>query len=94
MIRQFREVLGEKNVDLTVRTFDKELSQAILLSMRNVQSPTVLRESGLPSELGADIAWTFELHPPEYGRRMCDRRVGTRRVARRSSVLIIRSGGL
>ena len=41
-----------------------------LLIMRNEESRAVLKESGLPSELGADTAWTFEPHPPEYGQRI------------------------
>ena len=38
--------------------------------MRNEESRSLLRELGLPSELGTGTAWTFEPHPPEYGRRM------------------------
>jgi len=41
-----------------------------LLVMRNEESRTVLKRLGLSSELGADTAWTFEPHPPEYGRRV------------------------
>lgn len=41
-----------------------------LLIMRNEESRAVLSELGLPSELGADTAWTFEPYPPEYGRRV------------------------
>ena len=41
-----------------------------LLIMRNEESREVLKELGLPSELGADTAWTFEPHPPEYGRQI------------------------
>lgn len=40
-----------------------------LLIMRNEESRVVLKELGLASELGADTAWTFEPHPPEYGQR-------------------------
>jgi polysaccharide pyruvyl transferase WcaK-like protein len=35
---------------------------------RNEESRTVLRELGVPTELGTDTAWTFEPRPPEYGR--------------------------
>jgi polysaccharide pyruvyl transferase WcaK-like protein len=34
---------------------------------RNEESRTVLRELGVPTELGTDTAWTFEPKPPEYG---------------------------
>ncbi|HEV2299407.1 MAG TPA: polysaccharide pyruvyl transferase family protein [Candidatus Acidoferrales bacterium] len=156
MVRQFRRVLGEKNVHLSVLTFDPELSRGYfgdaaqikfpdifppflyrevpqhdglvaclgatfsktfanataaymigalgiasakkkisvayggdagrtdrvvagmcrrycgqsLLIMRNEESRAILGELGLASELGADTAWTFEPHPPEYGRQV------------------------
>jgi polysaccharide pyruvyl transferase WcaK-like protein len=34
---------------------------------RNDESRTVLRELGVPTELGTDTAWTFEPCPAEYG---------------------------
>ena len=37
---------------------------------RNNESRTVLRELGVPTELGTDTAWTFEPLPPEQGRKM------------------------
>ena len=40
-----------------------------LIITRNVESRTVLRELGVPTELGTDTAWTFEPHPPEFGRK-------------------------
>jgi polysaccharide pyruvyl transferase WcaK-like protein len=36
---------------------------------RNEESRTVLRELGVPTELGTDTAWTFEPLPAEYGRK-------------------------
>jgi polysaccharide pyruvyl transferase WcaK-like protein len=33
---------------------------------RNEESRSVLRELGVPTELGTDTAWTFEPRPPEY----------------------------
>jgi polysaccharide pyruvyl transferase WcaK-like protein len=42
--------------------------QSLILT-RNEASQTVLSELGIPSELGADSAWTFEPHGPEVGRR-------------------------
>ena len=37
---------------------------------RNEESRTVLRELGVPTELGTDTAWTFEPRPPEYGQNV------------------------
>jgi polysaccharide pyruvyl transferase WcaK-like protein len=42
---------------------------------RNEESRGVLRELGVPTELGTDTAWTFEPRPPEYGRGVL-RKVG------------------
>src|ERR1700758_4770878 len=41
-----------------------------LIITRNVESRTVLRELGVPTELGTDTAWTFEPLPPEYGQNV------------------------
>jgi polysaccharide pyruvyl transferase WcaK-like protein len=43
--------------------------QNSLVITRNEESRTVLRELGVPTELGTDTAWTFEPHPAEYGRK-------------------------
>jgi polysaccharide pyruvyl transferase WcaK-like protein len=40
-----------------------------LIITRNEESQAVLSKLGVASELGTDTAWTFEPHPPEYGRR-------------------------
>ncbi|MGA8761757.1 MAG: polysaccharide pyruvyl transferase family protein [Candidatus Sulfotelmatobacter sp.] len=37
---------------------------------RNEESRGVLRELGVPTELGTDTAWTFEPRPAEYGQRV------------------------
>jgi polysaccharide pyruvyl transferase WcaK-like protein len=42
---------------------------------RNEESRTVLRDLGVPTELGTDTAWTFEPRPPEYGQSVL-RKVG------------------
>ena len=42
---------------------------------RNEESRTVLRELGVPTELGTDTAWTFEPRPPEYAQTVL-RQVG------------------
>jgi polysaccharide pyruvyl transferase WcaK-like protein len=38
-----------------------------LVITRNEESRTILRELGVPTEIGTDTAWTFEPQPPEYG---------------------------
>src|ERR1700693_344938 len=38
-----------------------------LVITRNEESRTVLRELGVPTELGTDTAWTFEPNPAEFG---------------------------
>jgi len=40
-----------------------------LILTRNEESQAILSKLGVPTELGTDTAWTFEPHPPEYGRR-------------------------
>lgn len=46
-----------------------------LIITRNEESRTLLRNLGVPTELGTDTAWTFEPRPPEYGQRVL-RQVG------------------
>jgi polysaccharide pyruvyl transferase WcaK-like protein len=41
-----------------------------LIITRNEESRTILRELGVPTELGTDTAWTFEPLPTEYGQRV------------------------
>jgi len=38
-----------------------------LVITRNEESRTLLRQLGVPTELGTDTAWTFEPRPAEYG---------------------------
>jgi polysaccharide pyruvyl transferase WcaK-like protein len=52
-----------------------------LIITRNVESRTVLRELGVPTELGTDTAWTFEPLPSDYGRQVL-RKVGWDEKAR------------
>jgi polysaccharide pyruvyl transferase WcaK-like protein len=40
-----------------------------LIITRNEESRTVLRDLGVPTQLGTDTAWTFEPLPAEYGRK-------------------------
>ena len=41
-----------------------------LIITRNVESRTLLRELGVPTELGTDTAWTFEPLPADFGRKV------------------------
>jgi len=56
-----------------------------LIITRNVESRSLLRELGVPTELGTDTAWTFEPVPPDYGRKVL-REVGW---DERSRVLVV-----
>jgi len=40
-----------------------------LVITRSLESQQLLGKLGVPNELGADTAWTFESHPPEYARK-------------------------
>ena len=40
-----------------------------LVITRSPESQTLLGKLGIPTELGTDTAWTFEPHPPDYGRK-------------------------
>jgi polysaccharide pyruvyl transferase WcaK-like protein len=40
-----------------------------LVITRSLESQQLLGSLGVPNELGADTAWTFEAHPPEYARQ-------------------------
>ena len=40
-----------------------------LVITRNEESQKLLSSLGIPTELGTDTAWTFEPHPPSYGRK-------------------------
>ena len=46
-----------------------------LVITRNEESRTLLRELGVPTELGTDTAWTFDPRPAEYGQSIL-RQVG------------------
>src|SRR5438445_8966547 len=46
-----------------------------LVITRNEESRTLLRELGVPTEIGTDTAWTFEPRPAEYGQSIL-RQVG------------------
>jgi polysaccharide pyruvyl transferase WcaK-like protein len=41
-----------------------------LIITRNLESRTLLRDLGVPTELGTDTAWTFRPRPADYGRKV------------------------
>jgi polysaccharide pyruvyl transferase WcaK-like protein len=63
------------HMDPVVRKMCARYCKHSLVITRNEESRTVLRELGVPTELGTDTAWTFEPRPPEYGQSML-RKVG------------------
>jgi polysaccharide pyruvyl transferase WcaK-like protein len=62
-------------MDPLVRKMCARYCQNSFVITRNEESRTLLRELGVPTELGTDTAWTFEPHPPEFGRKVL-RQVG------------------
>lgn len=63
------------HMDPVVRKMCGRYCRNSLVITRNEESRTVLRELGVPTELGTDTAWTFEPRPAEYGQSIL-RRVG------------------
>jgi len=55
------------HMDPLIRKMCARFCQNSLVITRNVESRTLLRDLGVPTELGTDTAWTFEPRPPEYG---------------------------
>ena len=53
---------------LVARMCGRYCKNALIIT-RNEESRTVLRDLGVPTELGTDTAWTFEPLPAEYGRK-------------------------
>ena len=58
------------HMDSSVRKMCARFCKESLIITRNEESRNVLRELGVPTELGTDTAWTFEPLPPEYGRQV------------------------
>ncbi|PYV62873.1 MAG: hypothetical protein DMG95_08380, partial [Acidobacteria bacterium] len=56
-------------MDPSVRKLCARYCKNSLIITRNEESRTILRELGVPTELGTDTAWTFNPAPPEYGRK-------------------------
>ncbi len=57
------------HMDPTIRKMCARFCKESFIITRNEESRTLLRDLGIPTELGTDTAWTFEPHPPEYGRK-------------------------
>lgn len=55
------------HMDPLVKKMCARFCKNSLIITRNEESRTLLRELGVPTELGTDTAWTFEPHPAEYG---------------------------
>jgi polysaccharide pyruvyl transferase WcaK-like protein len=57
------------HMDGIIESMCERYVQDSLVITRNVESQKLLNSLGIPTELGTDTAWTFEPHPPEYGRK-------------------------
>ena len=57
-------------MDRLLAAMCREYCSESLVITRNEESRTILRQLGIPTELGTDTAWTFEPHGPEYGRKV------------------------
>src|ERR1051326_7407520 len=57
------------HMDPLIRKMCARFCKESLIITRNEESRTLLRELGVPTELGTDTAWTFEPHPPEFGQK-------------------------
>ena len=55
--------------DLLERMCSRYTRESLVIT-RSVESQQLLSSLGIPNELGADTAWTFEPHPPEYARKV------------------------
>jgi polysaccharide pyruvyl transferase WcaK-like protein len=58
------------HMDPLLRKMCARFCKNSLIITRNEESRTLLRELGVPTELGTDTAWTFESHPAEYGEKV------------------------
>jgi polysaccharide pyruvyl transferase WcaK-like protein len=63
------------HMDPAVRKMCARYCRNSLVITRNEESRGVLRDLGVPTELGTDTAWTFEPHAPAYGQEAL-RKVG------------------
>jgi polysaccharide pyruvyl transferase WcaK-like protein len=58
------------HMDPSIRKMCARFCKDSLIITRNEESRNVLRELGVPTELGTDTAWTFNPLPPDYGRKV------------------------
>src|ERR1043166_2539918 len=58
------------HMDVPIRKMCSRFCKDSLVITRNEESRTVLRELGVPTELGTDTAWTFEPLSMDYGRKV------------------------
>jgi len=63
------------HMDPLIRKMCARFCNNSLIITRNDESRTLLRELGVPTQLGTDTAWTFEPHPAEYAQETL-RRIG------------------
>jgi polysaccharide pyruvyl transferase WcaK-like protein len=57
------------HMDKLIQGMCARYTKESLVITRSLESQQLLSGLGVPNELGADTAWTFEPHPPEYARR-------------------------
>src|SRR5258708_14090257 len=57
------------HMDAIIQSMCERYVQDSMVITRNEESRTLLSSLGISTELGTDTAWTFEPHPPEYGRK-------------------------
>jgi polysaccharide pyruvyl transferase WcaK-like protein len=57
------------HMDDLIRWMCARYTKDSLVITRSLESQQLLAALGVPNELGADTAWTFEPHPPEYARQ-------------------------
>jgi polysaccharide pyruvyl transferase WcaK-like protein len=57
------------HMDDLIRWMCARYTKDSLVITRSLESQQLLSGLGVPNELGADTAWTFEPHPQEYARR-------------------------
>src|SRR5262249_32137252 len=56
------------NMESLIQRMTARYVKESLVITRNPESQSILSDLGISTELGTDTAWTFEPHPPEYGR--------------------------
>jgi polysaccharide pyruvyl transferase WcaK-like protein len=57
------------HMDDLIQWMCSRFTKESLVITRSLESQQLLGSLGVPNELGADTAWTFEPHPPEYARK-------------------------